>query len=68
MKICVFGAASTKIDPAYIEKVEALGRKMAERGHDLVFGAGGNGLMGAAESVRYAGMTVTLVSATGDEV
>ena len=27
-----------------------------------------NGLMGAAESGRYAGMTVTLVSATGDEV
>ena len=56
MKICVFGAASTKIDPAYIEKVEALGRKMAERGHDLVFGAGGNGLMGAAaRGMRQAG-------------
>ena len=48
MKICVFGAASYEIDKEYIEKVEALGETMAKRGHDLVFGAGGNGLMGAA--------------------
>jgi hypothetical protein len=48
MKICVFGAASEHIDKIYIEKVEELGQKMAERGHSLVFGAGGTGLMGAA--------------------
>ena len=48
MRICVFGAASPTIDPEYIEKVEALGREMAKRGHSLVFGAGANGLMGAA--------------------
>jgi len=48
MKICVFGAASDKIDDNYIKTVEALGEKMAKRGHSLVFGAGGNGLMGAA--------------------
>ena len=48
MRICVFGAASPTIDPEYIEKVEQLGRTMAERGHSLVFGGGGNGLMGAA--------------------
>lgn len=48
MRICVFGAASPTIDKMYIEKVEELGRKMAERGHSLVFGGGGNGLMGAA--------------------
>ena len=33
MRICVFGAASSTIDPEYIEKVEALGREMAARGH-----------------------------------
>ena len=48
MRICVFGAASPTIDPKYIEAVEHLGRLMAERGHSLVFGGGGNGLMGAA--------------------
>ena len=48
MRICVFGAASSTIDPEYIEKVEQLGREMARRGHSLVFGAGAHGLMGAA--------------------
>ena len=48
MKICVFGASSAHIDDIYIKKVEDLGEKLAERGHSLVFGAGGTGLMGAA--------------------
>lgn len=48
MKICVFGAASAHIDDKYIAAVEELGEKMAKRGHSLVFGAGGTGLMGAA--------------------
>ncbi len=48
MRICVFGAASPKIDPEYIEKVEMLGEEMVKRGHSMVFGGGGNGLMGAA--------------------
>ena len=48
MRICVYGAASPTIDTDYIEKVEHLGAKMASRGHSLVFGGGGNGLMGAA--------------------
>mgnify|MGYP003291125501 CR=1 FL=1 len=48
MRICVFGAASPTIDPEYMEKVEALGKEMATRGHSLVFGGGGHGLMGAA--------------------
>ena len=47
MKICVFGAASDKIDKGYIESVEKLGEELAKRGHKLVFGAGANGLMGA---------------------
>ena len=48
MKICVFGAASAHIDKKYIDLVEELGEKMAKRGHSLVFGCGGSGLMGAA--------------------
>ena len=47
MRICVFGAASNEIDPSYIKEVEKLGEEIARRGHSLVFGAGGCGLMGA---------------------
>ena len=50
MRICVFGAASSTIDPSYIEKTLELGREMAKRGHSLVFGAGSSGLMGAVAS------------------
>lgn len=48
MNICVFGAASDKIDKSYMTAVEKLGEELALRGHGLVFGAGGTGLMGAA--------------------
>ena len=48
MRICVYGAASPTIDPEYIKQVELMGKALAERGHSLVFGGGGNGLMGAA--------------------
>ncbi len=48
MKICIFGAASNLIDPKYIAEVEKLGEFLAEKGHSLVYGAGANGLMGAA--------------------
>ena len=48
MKICLFGAASNEIDNSYIKAVEKLGAELAGRGHSLVFGAGANGLMGAA--------------------
>ena len=48
LKICIFGAASAAIEHSYVEAVEALAEEMAKRGHSLVFGAGGSGLMGAA--------------------
>ena len=47
MNICVFGAASNKIAPVYIEEMEKLGLEIGKRGHNLVFGAGGCGVMGA---------------------
>ena len=47
MNICVYGAASSLIDKSYIEAGEELGRRMAKRGHRLVFGGGSNGMMGA---------------------
>lgn len=48
MNICVFGAASSEIDDKYIKAVELMGETLAKSGHNLVFGAGGQGLMGAA--------------------
>lgn len=47
MRLCVYGAASTTIDQTYIDAVEFLGAELVRRGHSLVFGGGGNGLMGA---------------------
>lgn len=47
MKICVYGAASSLIDEEFIKAGEELGRKMAKRGHGLVFGGGRSGMMGA---------------------
>ena len=47
MKICVFGASSNDIEEIYFQEIKALGKKMAERGHTLVFGGGARGLMGA---------------------
>lgn len=47
MKLCVYGASSNAIDPSFIKQGEQLGRLMAEHGHELVFGGGDNGMMGA---------------------
>lgn len=56
MRICVYGASSPTIDNIYKEKVEYLGKVIVQRGHSLVFGGGGNGLMGAvANGVHSAG-------------
>ncbi len=48
MVVCVFGASSAEIDEIYISKTYDLGVALAKRGHTLMFGGGGNGLMGAA--------------------
>ena len=53
MTICVYGASSDLIDKNYIEVTEELGRKMADRGHGLVYGAGAQGLMGAVARGVY---------------
>ncbi len=56
MNICVYGASSNKINNIFLEKTEELGRKMARRGHTLVFGGGNGGVMGAsARGVHLAG-------------
>ena len=56
MRICVYGAASATIDDYYKQEVKKLGLEMAKRGHSLVFGGGGHGLMGAvAEGIHEGG-------------
>ena len=47
MKICVYGAASSLIEQSYIDAGVELGKKMAKKNMDLVFGGGRNGMMGA---------------------
>lgn len=55
MKICVYGASASKLDAAYFEEAEKLGRLIGEKGHSLVFGGGNHGLMGACARGASAG-------------
>lgn len=65
MTICVYGAASDQIDASFIKVVEEFGEKMAKRGHNLVYGAGATGLMGAAaRGVKEGGGSVVGVIPT----
>ena len=47
MNICVFGSATDEINKNFLDAGFILGKEMAKRGHDLVFGGGSAGLMGA---------------------
>lgn len=63
MKICVYGAASNEIDRGYISVLEDFGEKIAKKGHELIFGGGANGLMGAAaRGVTKGGGKITGIS------
>ena len=48
MNICIFGAASALIDPMYTDAAFDAGAALAREGHHLIFGGGGEGMMGAA--------------------
>jgi len=57
--LCVFCGSSAKVDAAYFEVADALGRQMVARGWGLVYGGGNAGLMGAvARAAKGAGGTV----------
>lgn len=53
MTICVYGAASSTIDNIYITQSELLGKELGKRGITMVFGGGGNGVMGASARGVY---------------
>lgn len=56
MNICIFGASSDRLEPAYYKAAHALGVLIARGGHRLIFGGGNEGLMGAcARGVRQEG-------------
>jgi uncharacterized protein (TIGR00730 family) len=58
--ICVYCGSGRGKNPLFSKAAKALGRAMAEEGIGLVYGGGGNGLMGdVARSVRASGGTVT---------
>jgi uncharacterized protein (TIGR00730 family) len=59
-RICVFCGARKGIDPRFAAAADELGRGLAERGFDLVYGGGGVGLMGiVARAAVAAGGAVT---------
>lgn len=58
--VCVYSASSTKIAQVYFDAAEELGRLLAEKGINLINGAGSIGLMAAAaDAALQAGGTVT---------
>ncbi|HET9657064.1 MAG TPA: TIGR00730 family Rossman fold protein [Kineosporiaceae bacterium] len=55
-RVCVYCASSERIHPSYVALAEEVGRRLAERGHDLVSGGGRVSMMGAvARAVRAGG-------------
>ena len=63
MVICVFGSSSERIDKEYLDTAESLAKSIVKKGHDVVFGAGKYGVMGAtargvsAENGRLIGVS-----------
>ena len=46
MNICIYGSYSKNLDKEMIEVSKQIGKILAKRGHDLIFGGGKNGLLG----------------------
>ena len=58
--VCVYAGSSPGADPAFAEAAAALGRTIAARGLELVYGGGSVGLMGVvADAAMAAGGRVT---------
>ncbi len=62
MVICAYGGASGAVDPKYIQDAYETGRLLSKAGHDLVYGGGGTGCMGAVgKGFRDGGRRITSV-------
>jgi uncharacterized protein (TIGR00730 family) len=53
--VCVYGGAATGEDPAFVDGAQFLGRQLAARGINMVFGGGTKGLMGHVARAALAG-------------
>lgn len=53
MNICLYGASSDSLDKIFYDTAYSLAQEIAKRGHTLVYGGGGNGVMGAAARGAY---------------
>jgi uncharacterized protein (TIGR00730 family) len=54
MRWCVFCGSRPGVDPAFVSVATALGRALAQRGVELVYGGGRVGLMGAVADATMA--------------
>lgn len=62
MNICIYGAASDRIDESYKKAAWELGRKFGEASIGMVFGGGATGMMGAAaRGMRSVSKDCTLI-------
>ena len=52
--VCVFCSSSNAVDPVFLEAAADMGRQIASRGHELIYGAGSAGLMGALARAVHA--------------
>lgn len=60
MNVCVFCGSSTGADPVYADMARETGRRIAQTGHQLIYGGGNIGLMGlVADAALLAGGRVT---------
>jgi predicted Rossmann-fold nucleotide-binding protein len=61
-RVCVFAGSSTGNNPLFMEHAALLGKEIASRGYELVYGGGNVGLMGACcEAHQKAGGKVISV-------
>lgn len=53
MKLCVYGSLSEPKQSGWSAQAAQLGRELAHRGHTIVFGGGGTGLLGRLGTSRF---------------
>ncbi|MCC7409616.1 MAG: TIGR00730 family Rossman fold protein [Phycisphaeraceae bacterium] len=46
LSLCVYCSASNHLDPHFVQAARDLGRDIAQKGHQLIYGGGNVGLMG----------------------
>ncbi len=62
-RVAVFCSSSTQVSPMFLMEAEIFGRKMAEAGHEIVYGGANCGMMGqvAEGSLRAGGRVVGVI-------